>query len=1172
MKYLIRLSLAVIICVALTGISFADTSSSGEVGVTEKPGEIQYLTNSTKAVSEIDGTLEQPNVLSTSDSRNSRDAARSMSKSIALPVWQRLADMSAEERANARIQIELYDEESNAIDAIESGWNAGNYQEAIASLRQLDESLSTGFLEVCISWKNPIPMGTDAFGGDVKIGDATEIDEIRTDFHIATGNLFTVWRRDAGNDPRFTVSISYNGGQSWFQTVSIISSPNNYEVLDVDCAVVDDYLFVGYVYEANAANAIVRRFFANNGSHDDGYGGWIIFNKGSNIKEMALATNQDYEYNNSSMVPRVYYLAILENGQLVWYWDDEEAKSWIEKVTNITNAKKSIDAVFTQTSHSPDYWFFISYIDNDDKLCIMRHNGSAYEVWTSSSSAVGNTSISAYNDYVICVFEFDYGSSNNGVKYYITTNGGDTYMYNEVVKPTGGEDYWEPAVDARMDCGITIVYQQEVGEPDNCWHQHRDYGLLNWSPPAKFNQQDVWTGANMQVMYIPDYNGHGMCWVGDDNDNAWFDRDPDCGGGGPCDITVIEPNGGENMVCNWNIRWTSSNTSGQVKIEYRESGGTWKTIAASTPDDGHYPWTVSPGTVISQVRLRISDAANSSCNDTNDNYFSINCPATSCDITVISPNGGENMGCSWEIRWSSSNTSGTVKLEYQCSGGTWMLIKPTTPDDGQYTWNVSPGTNCPSAKVRVSDAANSSCNDVSNGTFNINCTGGPCVPPYVKVEDVMGATGQQVHVPIVIKGNTNPIDAFGLTFNYCADKLSLVGVDKGDLTSGWSFFSHSESSPGVVTIGGFNTGAIPVNSEGQLAIVHLNVDNCVTGQTCALTLTDLADDIVGMNICNGTFECGMPCLLGDVNDDGAITPGDALCAFQIYLGGGTPPPSCDNPCALAAADVNCTPNGVTPGDALYIFQAYLAGKTPPLDCDPSTMNKAGNQIQLKLDDASAIPGEQIEVPVHINAASALNAFGLEFRYPSDLLTFDGIKSTTITSGWEALDAKENEAGVLTIGAYNAKSTSVSKEDVLVTVLFTVKEDASGSGDIWLSNATDDVAEAEIINARFSAATDDVRRLGSVPSSYALEQNYPNPFNMDTEIIYELPEADHVTVTIYNSLGHEIRTLVSRNHDAGRYAARWNGKDNLGADVTSGIYIYRLETNKFNESRKMLLVK
>ncbi|MEE4312427.1 MAG: cohesin domain-containing protein, partial [candidate division KSB1 bacterium] len=455
------------------------------------------------------------------------------------------------------------------------------------------------------------------------------------------------------------------------------------------------------------------------------------------------------------------------------------------------------------------------------------------------------------------------------------------------------------------------------------------------------------------------------------------------------------------------------------------------------------------------------------------------------DIYITSPNGGEALVCEADILWTSQNTNDYVKIEYECDG-VWTDIISSAPDVGRYEWMIPEGTQCTQTRIRVSDASNPDKFDVSDDYFSIDCPGGgPCVPPYVKIDSIMAVAGMDIEVPVRISGNVKAIDAFGLRVVYCADKLTFLGVRKGDLTESFSFFDGSESSPGNLTIGGFHTTQIPVNSDGAIAIIDLHVDECITGETCALFISNLTDDLSDMNICNGTFECGMPCLLGDVNDDGAITPGDALCAFQIYLGGGTPPPSCDNPCALAAADVNCTPNGITPGDALYIFQAYLAGKTPPLDCDPSAMNKEGNQMQLKLDDASAIPGEQIEIPVHINAASSLNAFGLEFGYPSDLLTFNGIKSTAITSGWEALEAKENETGLLTIGAYNAKSATVTKSDVLVNVLFTVKEDAAGGGEIWLSNTTDDVAEAELINGRFSATTDDVRRLGSVPSSYAL---------------------------------------------------------------------------------------
>jgi flagellar hook assembly protein FlgD len=94
----------------------------------------------------------------------------------------------------------------------------------------------------------------------------------------------------------------------------------------------------------------------------------------------------------------------------------------------------------------------------------------------------------------------------------------------------------------------------------------------------------------------------------------------------------------------------------------------------------------------------------------------------------------------------------------------------------------------------------------------------------------------------------------------------------------------------------------------------------------------------------------------------------------------------------------------------------------------------------------------------------------------------------------------------------------------------------------------------------------------IPTNYALEQNYPNPFNMQTEIVYQLPEAGYVTLSIYNSMGQRIRTLVSRNQEAGRYAARWNGRDEQGREVSSGIYIYRLETSGFNHVKKMLLIK
>jgi len=94
----------------------------------------------------------------------------------------------------------------------------------------------------------------------------------------------------------------------------------------------------------------------------------------------------------------------------------------------------------------------------------------------------------------------------------------------------------------------------------------------------------------------------------------------------------------------------------------------------------------------------------------------------------------------------------------------------------------------------------------------------------------------------------------------------------------------------------------------------------------------------------------------------------------------------------------------------------------------------------------------------------------------------------------------------------------------------------------------------------------------IPRAYALEQNYPNPFNPTTEIRYDLPGSSRVTLKVYNLMGQEIKTLVDGVQAAGRHVAVWDGTDNLGRQVASGIYLYRLETHGFSAMRKMVLAK
>ncbi|MBI3189407.1 MAG: T9SS type A sorting domain-containing protein, partial [Ignavibacteriales bacterium] len=94
----------------------------------------------------------------------------------------------------------------------------------------------------------------------------------------------------------------------------------------------------------------------------------------------------------------------------------------------------------------------------------------------------------------------------------------------------------------------------------------------------------------------------------------------------------------------------------------------------------------------------------------------------------------------------------------------------------------------------------------------------------------------------------------------------------------------------------------------------------------------------------------------------------------------------------------------------------------------------------------------------------------------------------------------------------------------------------------------------------------------VPGSFSLQQNFPNPFNPTTEIKYQLPHKAHVHIAIYNTIGVEIAILVNSEQEPGYYVASWDGTNNSGQPVSSGLYMYKMETGSFTGVKKMLYLK
>jgi photosystem II stability/assembly factor-like uncharacterized protein len=123
---------------------------------------------------------------------------------------------------------------------------------------------------------------------------------------------------------------------------------------------------------------------------------------------------------------------------------------------------------------------------------------------------------------------------------------------------------------------------------------------------------------------------------------------------------------------------------------------------------------------------------------------------------------------------------------------------------------------------------------------------------------------------------------------------------------------------------------------------------------------------------------------------------------------------------------------------------------------------------------------------------------------------------------------------------------------------------------WIVGETGTVLS--MVMSNLATAIEEKNIMTSYPESFELFQNYPNPFNPTTTINYQLPVSNYIDLSIFNLLGQKVVTLVSKRQRAGFYRVEWNGTDQFGQKVSSGIYVYKLETDTEVQVRKMILIK
>jgi hypothetical protein len=143
---------------------------------------------------------------------------------------------------------------------------------------------------------------------------------------------------------------------------------------------------------------------------------------------------------------------------------------------------------------------------------------------------------------------------------------------------------------------------------------------------------------------------------------------------------------------------------------------------------------------------------------------------------------------------------------------------------------------------------------------------------------------------------------------------------------------------------------------------------------------------------------------------------------------------------------------------------------------------------------------------------------------------------------------------------------------IVNLIFAPPTSGNYAGLIQIAH---NVANQDTINVYVQGTTGPplgISEDSELPGEFAISQNYPNPFNPATTLRIQLPRLSDVKLVIYNTLGQKVRTLVNGKLSAGYHDFVWDGSNDLGQLIASGIYIYRFEAGEYRQTKKMILLR
>ena len=244
----------------------------------------------------------------------------------------------------------------------------------------------------------------------------------------------------------------------------------------------------------------------------------------------------------------------------------------------------------------------------------------------------------------------------------------------------------------------------------------------------------------------------------------------------------------------------------------------------------------------------------------------------------------------------------------------------------------------------------------------------------------------------------------------------------------------------------------------------------------------------------------------------------------------------------------------------------------------------GNEITFTVNIVDNEPIRGIELDIHHDFAELTYESVSRGEKLQGLVNDEGNPTSDMTILGNAID---NHVKVLAYSVNRARTSGDGEEGSLLHLTYSLVDGASLPDNISfyfsVINIPGTSLNPELLNVVCSfpdadnpvavnTVTASADNNTMLPDEFALFQNYPNPFNPSTQIFFDIPKSEFITLRIFNLLGQDVKMLASKIMNPGRYTFEWDGKDLLSNDVASGVYFYELRGESFISRKKMLLIR